>query len=292
MEVGIIILLLFVGFVTGIIASLIGAGGGIIMVPILIFIINIVPSQATIISSFTIIFISFSSSLKYFQLKRIDIKTALIFYAVCIPSSILGGITSENIDPQFFTIIFGVILLIYSIRGLAISFSTKENLILKDNDVEDKYKMNLKLKTQTRFNRQIGKRDQMKYEYNVKIRYEIIIILAGGFISGLFGIGGGIIFVPLLHYALGVPFLVSTSTSLFIIFLNSLTIVLSRLIYQYLNESLNVSLLFEYGVPLVISSIIGALLGASISKSIGKRKISLIFWVLAFFSSLRLIFNL
>ena len=57
MELSVILFIIVIGFLTGILASLIGIGGGLIIVPSMIFFFELLPSQATLISSFVIIFI-------------------------------------------------------------------------------------------------------------------------------------------------------------------------------------------------------------------------------------------
>ncbi|NDB56031.1 sulfite exporter TauE/SafE family protein, partial [archaeon] len=56
MELSVILFIIIIGFLTGILASLIGIGGGLIIVPSMIFFFDLLPSQATLISSFVIIF--------------------------------------------------------------------------------------------------------------------------------------------------------------------------------------------------------------------------------------------
>ena len=69
MELSVILFIIVIGFLTGILASLIGIGGGLIIVPSMIFFFDLPPSQATLISSFVIIFISFSSSYKNYKFR-------------------------------------------------------------------------------------------------------------------------------------------------------------------------------------------------------------------------------
>ena len=290
MELSVILFIIIIGFLTGILASLIGIGGGLIIVPSMIFFFDLLPSQATLISSFVIIFISFSSSYKNYKLKRIDYKTAFIFFLICIPGSILGGLTSEIINPQFLKFIFGITLIIYSIRGFYKSIksikSYQNNMISNVNSSDKLVQTNNS--SEHINNRYIVDSDKTEYLYNVKFGPEMIIIFIGGYLAGLLGLGGGIIFVPLLYSFLGLPFIIVVATSMFVIFLNSIIVVVSRIVFQIINSGLDYSILLEYGLPLSIASTIGAYLGSSLTKKIGQNYLSIIFWSIAIFASFRM----
>tara|TARA_B100000287_G_scaffold49232_1_gene43627 strand:+ start:3171 stop:4052 length:882 start_codon:yes stop_codon:yes gene_type:complete len=291
MELSVILFIIIIGFLTGILASLIGIGGGLIIVPSMIFFFNLLPSQATLISSFVIIFISFSSSYKNYKLKRIDYETALTFFVICIPGSILGGLTSEIINPQFLKFIFGITLIIYSIRGFYKSIKNIKSDRINNTTSKINNNDNLVLSNNSSdhiFNRHIVDSDGSEYKYNVEFGSEMIIIFIGGYFAGLLGLGGGIIFVPLLYNFLGLPFIIVVATSMFVIFLNSIIIVSSRIIFQIINSELDYSILLDFGLPLSIASIIGAYFGSSLTKKIGPNYLSIIFWLIAIFASFRM----
>ncbi len=290
MEPSVILFIIIIGFLTGILASLIGIGGGLIIVPSMIFFFDLLPSQATLISSFVIIFISFSSSYKNYKLKSIDYKTAFIFFLICIPGSILGGLTSEIINPQFLKFIFGITLIIYSIRGFyksIKSIKSHQNNMISNLNSSDKL-VQTNNSSEHINNRYIVDSDKTEYLYNVKFGSEMIIIFISGYLAGLLGLGGGIIFVPLLYSFLGLPFIIVVATSMFVIFFNSIIVVVSRIVFQIINSGLDYSILLEYGLPLSIASTIGAYLGSSLTKKIGQNYLSIIFWSIAIFASFRM----
>ena len=107
-------------------------------------------------------------------------------------------------------------------------------------------------------------------------------------LAGLLGLGGGIIFVPLLYSFLGLPFIIVVATSMFVIFLNSIIVVASRIIFQIINSGLGYSILLDYGLPLSIASTIGAYFGSSLTKKIGQNYLSIMFWSIAIFASFRM----
>jgi len=298
MEIISIILLLIIGALTGILAALIGIGGGLVFVPVLIVFFGVIPNDATLISSFVIIFVSMSGSLKYIRLKRIDYRTSFIYAAFAIPGSIIGGIISEVIDPDLLRRIFGVAIIIYAVRGLYRTVSKYQ--AQRRGDVTDgvnsdnshalpENRIIIQLPDGKAANRILFDQEGTEYQYYANIRIGFFFAFVGGFFGGLLGLGGGIIFVPLLASITGVPFLIVVSTSTFIIFLNSFTVVISRLIFQFLNDGIDISLIGEFGVPLAAGSILGAYFGASISKKVGTLGLSFIFWIVALIAAFRIL---
>ena len=186
--------------------------------------------------------------------------------------------------------IFGITLIIYSIRGFYKSIksikSHQNNIISNVNSSDKLVQTNNSSKHIN--NRYIVDSDKTEYLHNVKFGPEMIIIFIGGYLAGLLGLGGGIIFVPLLYSFLGLPFIIVVATSMFVIFLNSIIVVASRIIFQIINSGLDYSILLDYGLPLSIASTIGPYFGSSLTKKIGQNYLSIIFWSIAIFASFRM----
>ena len=85
------ILLLAIGLTVGFIGTLIGAGGGFILVPVLLLLFPHLDSEVITSISLAIVFLNAcSGSLAYARLKRIDYKTALLFSLATVPGAVLG----------------------------------------------------------------------------------------------------------------------------------------------------------------------------------------------------------
>lgn len=111
-----IFLLIAIGFAIGTIGTLIGAGGGFILVPLLLLLHpNFSPEVITAISMAIVACNATSGSIAYMRSKRVDYKAGIIFAICTIPGSILGVLTTRIIPRDTFDIIFGVVLI-----GLAI----------------------------------------------------------------------------------------------------------------------------------------------------------------------------
>ena len=87
-----------VGFVIGAYGTLIGAGGGFVLVPMLILLYpQEAPEVITSISLAVVFFNALSGSFVYIRLKRVDYRSGILFSAATIPGAILGAMTTSRI---------------------------------------------------------------------------------------------------------------------------------------------------------------------------------------------------
>lgn len=233
--------LFIVGLLVGIISSLLGIGGGALIVPTLLSLFPKIPFQIVTATSLFFIFInSIIINLKFYRTKtlNIDYKASMKLNIASIIGGLIGAKLILGISPQTFKIGFASILLMLSLRLLLQKASTKDS-------------------------------DQLKQIPAWKF---IITGLIGGIISSLTGLGGGAVFVPMLIAFVKMPMqYVSPYSNLAMTFAT-----LSGLIphffqtqeYSWENAQLlnqfqlgNVSLL----LPLIILS------GAIITSSIGVK---------------------
>ena len=102
------------GFVAGILGSMIGLGGGLIIVPVLTFL-GFPPTVAASNSLFAAFSNSVASTISYSKQKRIEYSLGLKLGLLAIPGTILGAIISTDVAPDIFKILFGFILIASSV---------------------------------------------------------------------------------------------------------------------------------------------------------------------------------
>lgn len=254
----IVLLLLIIGLFVGILGTIIGAGGGFILVPILLILFpEKTPEEITSISLAVVFFNSISGTLAYHKMKRIDYKSGLIYAVSTIPGAILGTLVITLISKNIFNLIFGIILIILA-SYLFLKPENKNNI--KNSITETP------TKTQKKW---LG----------------VFINLTIGFISTLLGIGGGIMRVPTLVHLLNFPVHIATATSHFIVAIMAFSGSIVHLINgNYENNLIPI-------ITLSVAAIIGAQIGARLSN---KVKGSIIIRILALTLSLiglRMIFT-
>lgn len=112
-----ILLLLSVGLVAGFLSGLIGIGGGIVIVPVLVYFLsmNQKAAQGTTLFMFMLP-IGFLGVYNYYKQGQIDIKSALIMCLTFIIGSYFGSKTALNLDTKLVKQIFGAMIILIGIK--------------------------------------------------------------------------------------------------------------------------------------------------------------------------------
>jgi uncharacterized membrane protein YfcA len=104
--------LIGLGAGVGLYGTLIGAGGGFVLMPILLLLYpKMAPEHLTAISLAVVFFNAFSGSESYALMKRIDYKSGLMFATATIPGAMIGALNTAWVPRHLFNGIFGIILL-------------------------------------------------------------------------------------------------------------------------------------------------------------------------------------
>ncbi len=250
-------LLVLTGFIIGTFGTLIGAGGGFILVPLLIiFYPELGPETITAISIAVVAVNAISGTFAYAKSGRIDYKSGVIFALYTIPGSILGVLTVQYIPKSFFNAVFGILLILVAVFLI---FKTQKGKLERENTgIQDGYKQ-----------QHLVDKTGINYRYSYKMSKGIAISIFVGFISPLLGIGGGIIHVPAMVHWLQFPVYIATATSHFILSVMATVSVIVHLIDGNYNDS-NV---IQMVVLLSIGVIPGAQMGAYFSHRIKSQNI-------------------
>jgi uncharacterized membrane protein YfcA len=227
------------GFGTGLYGTLIGAGGGFVLMPILLLLYpDQRPEQLTCISLAVVFFNALGGSEAYALMRRIDYKSGLTFAAATIPGAVVGALNTAYVHRHLFNGIFGIILL-----------SASAFLLLRSNVAEEVKKLH---HWRHEWSRHVVEAGGTEYDYSFNPRVGIGLSFVVGYVSSFLVIGGGIIHVPAMTYFLNFPVHIATATSHFVLAIMALTGTLTHILTGT----------FAYGVNATLSLAIGALLGA------------------------------
>ncbi len=222
------IILLIIGLIAGIIGSLVGLGGGIIVVPALVYLGSytvwfdtVTPQTAVGTSLVVMIFTGLSSTLAYVKHKTVDYKSGLIFFAGSGPGSILGAFINQKLDMPSFNLYFGIFMIIVA-------------LILM---IRNKLKP-VKMFQNSSYQRKFTDPNGLTSTYGFPPVLGALVAFGVGLTSGLFGIGGGALIVPIMILLFLFPPHVAVATSMFMVFLSALVgssthIVLGNVMWLY-----------------------------------------------------------
>lgn len=197
------ILLIGLGFGVGACGTLVGAGGGFILVPVLLFLYpEERPAGITSISLAVVFFNALSGSIAYARDRRIDYRSGLMFAAATVPGTIFGALFVGSLPREQFNLLFGIVLVGLS---LLVIFRPAPKAIPPP---AAKPGMIMRSIVDVRGHR---------YDYHFHPWRGIALSVGVGFVSSLLGIGGGIIHVPGLVLLLDFPVHIATATSHFIL---------------------------------------------------------------------------
>ena len=196
--------MLYVGYLLsvlmGIVLGTMGAGGSILIMPILVYFIEVSPSLATTYSLIIVGFTALIGSISHFRDNKINIFVTLIFVIPSIVTIYFTRRYFRHLLPENFY--FGEILLtkdflIMIIFALLLAMASYLMLFSKQS--------------------QSG-----KYINNFNNNFKIIFYGSFvGFITGIIGVGGGFLIIPTLVIFLGLNIKNAVGSSLFIIFIKS-----------------------------------------------------------------------
>jgi len=236
---------IILGFLVGTLGTLIGAGGGFILVPVLLFTRpDLSPATITAVSMAIVAANAISGSIAYARAGRIDVRAGILFSLCTIPGSIAGVMTTPYIPQKLFHLLFGCLLL-----GLAL-------FLFFSGGKETGKKAQLSGATLPVH--RVTDRNGMTFVYPYRRNLGVVISLVVGYLSPILGIGGGIIHVPALVNWLGFPVYVATATSHFILaVMSSVSVVTNYLAGTYDDPKVRHMVIW-----LAVGAMVGAQLGA------------------------------
>lgn len=249
------------GFLIGIAAALTGVGGGIFIVPLLNLLFDFSVVSAIGTSLATIIPTSIAAAINYARQKRVYFTVGILLALATSPGAYIGSeLTSVPLVKTWLGPIFGVFLIIVAAHMIVEALSAKSQKIclLKDPAFEKNLFRNSK-----------------------KLLVGFVLSFFGGVASGLLGVGGGSILVPIMCLALDFPIHFSVPTSMFIMIFTSITGVAGHLQQGDVNPL--------FALYLGAGSIIGAQIGAWTSKRLSNRDLRLVFAVMLIVASVNMI---
>ncbi|KMY28349.1 sulfite exporter TauE/SafE family protein [Lysinibacillus xylanilyticus] len=242
--------LVIIALLSGVIGSLVGLGGGIILVPATLYvglnlgmIPDITPQKVVGLSVVMMIFTGLASTLSYMKSKTVDYKSGWIFFIGSIPGTMLGAWVNKGLDLPSFNLYFGILLII-----LATILLVRDRL----KPVEWFVKNGMQ--------REFEDKEGNTFVYGYPIWFAIVLTFGIGFASGLFGIGGGSMTVPAMILLFLFPPHVAVATSMFMVFLSSIVNSASHIYLGHVP--------WLYTIPVIPGAYIGAKLGAALNKRI------------------------
>jgi len=268
-------LLLVIGLIVGCYGTIVGIGGGPIILPLLVFFYGW-ENELLVATSLFIVFLNAGSGcIGYAMQKRIDYKGGIQFTLAAMPGALISSFTHHLINLTFFNEVFAVFLIFLSVYTLM-------SINKVDKSVEQESVLVKEAKAaghrRVRFMDAFG----VKYDYYSNDKLGISMNLLLGFLCGFLGIGGGVFQVPILIFLLRYPSHVATATSQFV---TLLTCAIALLPHVFLGN-----VCYAEALWMGIGVIAGAQAGARIAPKLDGKITLYLFVVILLILAFKLFF--
>lgn len=254
------LLLVVLGFFAGLLGALTGIGGGVLLTPILALHFNIPIREAIGTSLVAVITTSTASSSVHLQRHTTDIRLGMTLelataFGAAVMAYLVGYFNRNLLEGLFAGFLLYSAITILTKGGKM----TGENIPLPQNGEIPPY-------------------EPQRYPLGLGAS------LVAGALSGLLGIGGGPIKVPVMLIFMNVPLMVATATSNFMI---GVTATASAIVYYRRGD-----ILTEIAAPLAVGVFVGSLLGARLAPRVHSKVVTYLLVAVMFYLAGHLLVHL
>jgi uncharacterized membrane protein YfcA len=225
--------LFLIGVVASIFGSLVGLGGGFVIVPILRIFFGASPAEAAGTSLVMVLANTAAASVGYLRHRVVDLRLAIPLTIGAVPGSIIGVMAVQRFSSVGFDIAYGCVLIMNAV------------LVLRRRSI---------------VSRQAGERT---FAHDPRVG-----VAAGfgvGFFSSLFGIGGGVVLIPLLLIGARMLPHIVTATSAFVITTTAPVGVVTHVLGGDVD--------WHFALPLVLGGLAGGSIGPVIAKRVSSPRL-------------------
>ena len=282
MEVG--LLLLAGGVAAGAFGSLLGLGGGLLIVPLLTLGFGLPLREAVGVSLVCVIVTSSASAGVYLQRRQANLRLGMLLELFTGLGAIMGGAIAFLVDERLLAGLFALLLLYVAVtmgRGVrpsapapTLDETSPATDLSRDRDAgggdahTDADAIALPADA-----RGLG----LEPGRERRLPVASVASIGAGVASALLGVGGGLIKVPVMHLILGVPLRISTATSNLMVGITAST---SAIVYL-LRGGIDA---YAAG-PTAVGVFVGASLGSRLGHRVDARLLRLLFVVVLLYTS-------
>jgi len=246
-------LLLALGVLAGTYGTIVGAGGGFVIIPAFLLLYpDDSAATVTSISLAVVLFNATSGSAAYARLRRIDYRTGVAFALATIPGAVAGALATQIVPRRTFDALFGVVLI-----------SVSAYIALRPTlSAAGRW-----WRPQPNTYRSLTDAEGNRYSYGFNWQTGVGISFLVGLFASFLGLGGGIIHVPVMVAVLGFPAHIAVATSHFILIFTSLAATLVHVATGSLSGD------WPKVIPLAAGAVVGAQVGARLSQRLPEKAI-------------------
>jgi len=255
---GFTLAVLGISYLAGLLGSLVGVGGGIIVVPALTLLMGVSIQKAIAASIVSVIATSSGAAASYVSQRITNMRLGMVLEVATVIGAITGAYLAAWISGRGLFLIFAAVLGYTAWSMVRPKGKPREP---EPDGLADRLRLHGSF-----FDRSLGQ--EVSYRVS-KTRLGLAVSYVAGVSSGLLGIGGGVLKVPVMNLAMGIPIKACTATSNFMI---GVTAAASAAVYLMRGEVLPF-----VAAPVAVGVLLGAKTGASLMGGMRNNSIRLVF---------------
>ena len=233
------------GFLIGLSLGALGGGGSILAVPVLVYAAGQAPRNATATSLLLVGIAATIGLVGHWRAGRVDIGTGIAFGLAGIGGSLAGSALNQGLDEDLLLLGFSGLVMLAAWRML-----TACPTCTRVGEVSA-----------------LGAKATAGSSTAIDLRSATTLLIAGtvvGFLTGLFGVGGGFIIVPALALVRKLPMPTAIGTSLLVVSINSMIALGARLGHSAID--------WEVTLPFVIAAAGGVVTGSRVANRLDAKR--------------------
>lgn len=268
------LLMLGVGIFAGIMGSILGIGGGMIVTPIVTLAMGLDIKYAIGASIIAVIATSSGSTIAFLKDDVLNLRVAMFLEIATTIGAIIGALLTGAFDPMILYILFGS-LLVFSSWNMYRKMRSGQEVLKQVHADKWAEKFNLN-------SSYYDKNTKQQVDYQVEnVPGGFLIMLGAGLASGMLGIGSGAFKVMAMDGAMKMPLKPSSATSNLMM---GVTAAASATVYFF-----NGSIRPDLAVPLALGILGGSTIGTRIMQILPSKIIRLIFIPILLYLGLQMI---
>jgi uncharacterized membrane protein YfcA len=259
-----------VAAVAAILGSMLGLGGGVFLVPILTLFFGIDPKFAVGASAVVVVTNSVVGSTNHLRIRFTNPRLAMLLQIATAAGAIAGALYGVLADPRVIYIVFGAVL-VYAAVSMVVR--SERRVTAPPARARDSLQLGAAF-------RDPAIREEVSY-IPINVGWGMGAGVGAGVISGMLGVGGGVVMVPAMNLLMRVPVKAAVGTSTFMV---GMTSVATAFVF-YSRGFIDPTLV----VPAIVGVFVGGQIGSRLTRRIKAQRLALLFALILLYLGLSLL---
>ena len=259
-----------VAAVAAILGSMLGLGGGVFLVPILALFFGIDPKFAVGASAVVVVTNSVVGSTNHLRIRFTNPRLAMLLQIATAAGAIAGALYGVLADPRVIYIVFGAVL-VYAAVSMVVR--SERRVIAPPPGAPDTLRLGAAF-------RDPAIKEEIAY-IPINVGWGMGVGVGAGVISGMLGVGGGVVMVPAMNLLMRVPVKAAVGTSTFMVGITSVATAFVFYSQGFIDPTLV--------VPAIVGVFVGGQIGSRLTRRIRAQRLALLFALILLYLGLSLL---